>query len=77
MRSPWRRQADHAQIEVGTDGLKALLAYPGPNVNPNALRQRSGTEASPIRPDASQAQLLSTSLDHAALNQPEAATWQS
>jgi mannose-6-phosphate isomerase len=70
-------QADHAQIEVGTDGLKALLAYPGPNVNPNALRQRSGTEASPIRPDASQAQLLSTSLDHAALNQPEAATWQS
>src|ERR1700742_1736057 len=36
-------EADHAEIEVGEDGLKALLAYPGPSVNPDALRERSAT----------------------------------
>jgi mannose-6-phosphate isomerase len=30
-------QADHADIEACADGLKALLAYPGPAVNPSAL----------------------------------------
>jgi mannose-6-phosphate isomerase len=31
---------DHADIEVGDIGLKALLAYVGPHVNPAALKQR-------------------------------------
>ena len=38
-------EADHAEIEVGADGLKALLAYPGPTVNPDALRERSAVGA--------------------------------
>jgi hypothetical protein len=62
-------------IEVGADGLKALLAYPGPNVNPDALRERGLTGASPGRHDGSRAPLVSTSLDHAMLKQPETLTW--
>jgi mannose-6-phosphate isomerase len=70
-------EADHAEIEVGADGLKALLAYPGPNVNPNALRQRGTTGADRVRHDASRVPLVPTSLDHAALKQPETPTWPS
>jgi mannose-6-phosphate isomerase len=68
-------EADSAEIEVGADGLKALLAYSGPNVNPGALRERGLTGASPGRHDVSRAPLVSTSLDHAALKQPEIPTW--
>jgi mannose-6-phosphate isomerase len=70
-------EADHAEIEVGADGLKALLAYPGPNVNPDALRERSAAGASRVRHASSCAPLVPTSFEHAALKQPEAATWQS
>jgi mannose-6-phosphate isomerase len=38
-------QADHAEIEAGADGLKALLAYPGPNVNPDALTEHRAAGA--------------------------------
>ena len=38
--------ADHAEIEVGANGLKALLAYPGPKINPAALIERSAASAS-------------------------------
>jgi mannose-6-phosphate isomerase len=68
-------EADSAEIEVSADGLKALLAYPGPNVNPGALRERGLTGASPGRHDVSRAPLVSTSLDHAELKQPEIPTW--
>jgi mannose-6-phosphate isomerase len=33
-------EGDRADIEVGDRGLKALLAYVGPHVNPGALKQR-------------------------------------
>ncbi len=33
-------ESDRADIEVGDRGLKALLAYVGPDVNPGALKQR-------------------------------------
>ena len=58
-------EADRADIEVGVGGLKALLAYPGPNVNPDALRQRGepdGNQAfrAPLVPAASAPSLLET-----------------
>ena len=70
-------EADHAEIEVGADGLKALLAYPGPNVNPDALTERSAAGASRIRHASSRAPLVPTSLEHAALEQPETPNWPS
>jgi mannose-6-phosphate isomerase len=33
-------EGDRADIQVGDRGLKALLAYVGPHVNPGALKQR-------------------------------------
>ncbi len=65
-------EADHVKIEVGTDGLKALLAYPGPNVNPDALRELSAAGTSRAR-----APFVPTSFAHAALKRPGTATWQS
>jgi mannose-6-phosphate isomerase len=70
-------EADHAEIEVGADGLKALLAYPGPNVNPDALRELSGAEAGRVRHAPSCAPLVPTSFEHPALKQPRTPTWQS
>ncbi len=69
-------EADHVEIEVGDDGLKALLAYPGPNVNPEALRERSAAEASRKRNASSCATLVSTSFEHAGLEQSETSSWQ-
>jgi mannose-6-phosphate isomerase len=68
-------EADHAEIEVGADGLKALLAYPGPDVNPDALKQRGATGADQERHDGSGDPLVAASVDHAALKQLEAPTW--
>jgi mannose-6-phosphate isomerase len=68
-------EADRAVIEVGADGLKALLAYPGPNVNIDALRPRNVTAADRLRHEASRAPLVSTSLELAALKQSETPTW--
>jgi mannose-6-phosphate isomerase len=68
-------EADNAKIEVGADGLKALLAYPGPNVNADALRERGVTGISQIQYSASRAPLVPTSVDPAALEQLERPTW--
>jgi mannose-6-phosphate isomerase len=68
-------EADHADIEAGADGLKALLAYPGPAINPDALTER-GTVGRVLQA-ASGAPLVPTSPEHAALKQPETPTWQS
>jgi mannose-6-phosphate isomerase len=67
-------QADHAEIETGADGLKALLAYPGPTVNPDALRERS-TPVGPVPHVSSDVPLVAASLKHAALKQSEAPAW--
>jgi mannose-6-phosphate isomerase len=68
-------QADHADIEAGADGLKALLAYPGPTINPDALTGRSATDCTPHA--SLGAPLIPTSPRHAALEQPEAPNWPS
>ena len=65
------------EIEVGEDGLKALLAYPGPSVNPDALRERSATGANRTRHAFSCDPVEPVSLEHAARKQPETPTWQS
>ncbi|MEO6839873.1 MAG: class I mannose-6-phosphate isomerase [Bradyrhizobium sp.] len=66
-------QADHADIEVGADGLKALLAYPGPALNPDALTECSAAGHLPHA--SSGAPLAPASPGHAALEQPEAPNW--
>ncbi|MEP6841411.1 MAG: class I mannose-6-phosphate isomerase [Bradyrhizobium sp.] len=55
-------EADRADIEIGAGGLRALLAYPGPNVNPDLLRQRSENPAFvvPLAPAAPVPSLLKT-----------------
>ncbi len=68
-------QADHADIKAGADGLKALLAYPGPTINPDALIERS--TADHISHPSTVAPLAPTSPGHAALKQPEASNWPS
>jgi mannose-6-phosphate isomerase len=68
-------ETDHADIEVGADGLKALLTYPGPTINPDALTERSAAGHLPRA--SSGAPLVLTSPGHAALEQPEAPNWQS
>jgi mannose-6-phosphate isomerase len=68
-------QADHTDIEVGADGLKALLAYPGPNVNPEALRERGAAGANRARQVSSCAPLVPTSFEPAAPKQPETPKW--
>ena len=69
-------QADHAEIEVGADGLKALLAYPGPNVNPDALTERSAAGAN-CTPQTSPYAPLVPAFESVALKQPETPNWQS
>ena len=66
-------QADHAEIEVGPDGLKALLAYPGPTVNPDALSERRA--AGHVPHASSCAPLVPTSPESAELKQPETPNW--
>ena len=66
-------QADHAEIEVSADGLKALLAYPGPTVNPDALSERRA--AGHVPHASSCVPLVPTSQESAALKQPETPNW--
>lgn len=68
-------QADHAAIKAGAAGLKALLAYPGPTINPDALTERGA--GGRIRYASLGAALVPTSPGRAALEQPEAPTWPS
>jgi mannose-6-phosphate isomerase len=68
-------EADHAEIEAGADGLKALLAYSGPTINPDALTERSAAGATRVRHDSSCVPLAPTSPERAALKQPETPTW--
>jgi mannose-6-phosphate isomerase len=68
-------QADHADIEAGADGLKALLAYPGPTINPDALRERSAIDRIPQA--FLGAPLIPTSPGHAAREQSETPNWPS
>jgi mannose-6-phosphate isomerase len=68
-------EADHAEVEVGADGLKALLAYPGPNVNPDVLRERGAAGAGRVRHTSSCAPLVPTSFAHAALKQSGTPPW--
>ena len=70
-------EADHAEIEVGKGGLRALLAYPGPSVNPDALRERSSNGADRARYAPLCAPVEPISLEHAGRKQPETPTWQS
>jgi mannose-6-phosphate isomerase len=67
-------EADHAEIEVGANGLKALLAYPGPTVNPAALIERSAAGASRA-PHASPNALVPAPFETAALKQSETPNW--
>jgi mannose-6-phosphate isomerase len=69
-------QADDAEIEVGADGLKALLAYPGPNVNPDALKKRSAAGANRT-PHTSPCAPLVPAFESAVLKQPEIPKWPS
>jgi mannose-6-phosphate isomerase len=69
-------QADHAEIEVGADGLKALLAYPGPNVNRGALTERSAAGAN-CTPGTSQCAPLVPAFESAVPKQPETPNWPS
>ena len=68
-------EADHAEIEVGAHGLKALLAYPGPTISPDALTERSAAGANRARQVSSCAPLVPTSFEPAAPNQPETPKW--
>jgi mannose-6-phosphate isomerase len=68
-------EADRAEIEVGANGLKALLAYAGPNVNPDALTERSAAGATRVPHASSPCPLLSTSFETAALKQSETPNW--
>ena len=68
-------EADQAEIEVGTDGLRALLAYPGPNVDPHALTEHGVAGADRAEYQASRAPPAPSSFGHALLEQPEKPTW--
>jgi mannose-6-phosphate isomerase len=70
-------QADQAEIETGAGGLKALLAYPGPTINPDAVTERSAAGVNRARHAISCAPLVPTSLAHASLKQPRTSNWQS
>jgi mannose-6-phosphate isomerase len=69
-------EADHAEIEAGADGLKALLAYPGPTINPDALT-RSAAGVNRARHAASCAPLAPAPLAQASLKQSGTSNWQS
>jgi mannose-6-phosphate isomerase len=68
-------EADHAEIDVGAAGLTALLAYPGPTVNPDALSERSA--AGRPRHAPSHTLHVPSSFARAALKPPGSSTWSS
>jgi mannose-6-phosphate isomerase len=68
-------EADHAEIQVGTNGLKALLAYLGPNANRDALTERGSAGASRVPHASAYAQPVPNCRGGAALVQPGTPTW--
>lgn len=61
---------DHADIQVGDRGLKALLAYIGPHVSPGALKQRGDN----VEPHSSLAPLIAAVPENFLPKTPEAQT---
>jgi mannose-6-phosphate isomerase len=68
-------EADHAEIQVGAGGLKALLAYPGPNVNPDALRDHSVIETVRARHPSSRSSPLRSPSGYSRPNNWRMPTW--
>jgi mannose-6-phosphate isomerase len=68
-------EAHHVEIEVGADGMTALLAYLGPNVNPDALKEQSDTVTDTTRHGSWRAPSIRTASEHSLLKTPEAQTW--
>ena len=68
-------EADHAEIQVGAGGLKALLAYPGPNVNPDALRDHSLIETVRARHPSSRGSPLRGPSGYSRPNNRRMPTW--
>jgi mannose-6-phosphate isomerase len=54
--------------------LKALLAYPGPKINPAALTERSAASAS-LAPHAFPGTLVPSPFETATLKQSETPNW--
>jgi mannose-6-phosphate isomerase len=63
-------EGDRADIEVGDQGLKALLAYIGPHVDPGALKQRCDS----VGHQSSLAPLIAAVPENFLPNTPEAQT---
>jgi len=65
-------EGDRADIQVGDRGLKALLAYSGPNVNSSGLNEASTIGAHTAR---SRLPAVQTASEHALPKMKEARTW--
>ncbi len=69
-------QADRAEIEAGPAGLKALLAYPGPDVNPDALREHGAGGVNRVAHRSLRTPIvIPVAPEHTALPHPEAPAW--
>jgi mannose-6-phosphate isomerase len=64
-------EADQVEIEAGSKGLRALLAYAGPNVNPGGLREKRATGTHTA---GSRAPAVQTASEYT-LPKQEARTW--
>jgi mannose-6-phosphate isomerase len=67
-------EGDRADIQVGDLGLKALLAYIGPHVNPGALKQRRDNVGHHSSPDSSLAPSIAAVSEDFLPKTPEAQT---
>jgi mannose-6-phosphate isomerase len=67
-------ESDRADIQVGDRGLKALLAYVGPHVNPGALKQQSDNVGHHSSSDSSLAPSISAVSKNLLPKTPEAQT---
>jgi mannose-6-phosphate isomerase len=67
-------EGDRADIQVGDRGLKALLAYVGPHVNPGALKQQSDNVGHHSSSDSSLAPSISAVSKNLLPKTPEAQT---
>ena len=67
-------EADRAKIKAGADGLKALLAYLGPNVNVDAFKQQSESGIDATH-DLSRAPSIQIMSERPQLEASETQTW--